>query len=90
LDSQNNYVERLSVDDNDAKNFNILATSLNVLHNYFNDPNEIIFRSVCKFLDISAKLCGFFGDHLAHPLKLFAHLWSPRYVHCTSDCQVSF
>jgi len=80
LDNQNNYVEHLSVDDNGAKNFNILAISLNVLHNCFNDSNEIIFKSVCKFLDISAKLffpCGFFGNHLAHPLKLFAHLWSP-------------
>jgi len=30
---RNNYVER--VDDNVAKSFNILTTSLNVLHNYF-------------------------------------------------------
>jgi len=44
--NQNNYVERLSVDNNAAKNFNILAISLNVLHNYFDDSNKIIFRSV--------------------------------------------
>jgi len=31
-----------------AKCFNILATSLNVLHNYYVGPNEIIFRSVSK------------------------------------------
>jgi len=28
-------VERLSVDDNVAKNFNIIAINLSVLHNYF-------------------------------------------------------
>jgi len=34
LDHQNNYVERLNVDNNDnaAKNFNILIIRLNVLH----------------------------------------------------------
>jgi len=42
---RNNYVERLSIDD-DAKNLNILAISLNVLHNYFDGPNKIIFKSV--------------------------------------------
>jgi len=40
---QNNYVRRSSIDDYAAKNFNILAIGLNVLHNYF-DPNKIIFR----------------------------------------------
>jgi len=29
-----------------AKSFNILATSLNVRHNYFDDSNKIIFRYV--------------------------------------------
>jgi len=43
---QNNYVERLSVEDSIDKNFNILETSLNILHNYFDDPNNIIFKSV--------------------------------------------
>jgi len=33
--NQNNYVKRLSLDDNAATNFNILATGLNVLHNYY-------------------------------------------------------
>jgi len=46
LNHQNNYVERLSVDDDAAKSFNILATSLSVVHNYFDGPNNIIFRSV--------------------------------------------
>jgi len=46
IDYSNNYVERLSVDDNAAKSFNILATSLGVLHNYFDGSNKIIFRSV--------------------------------------------
>jgi len=35
LDHENNNVERLTVDDRIAKNFNIPATSLNVLHNYW-------------------------------------------------------
>jgi len=30
LNHQNNHAERLNVDDNTAKNFNILATSLNI------------------------------------------------------------
>jgi len=33
--NQNNYVKCLNIDDNAAKNFNYLETSLNVLHNYF-------------------------------------------------------
>jgi len=43
---------------NSAKNFVILATSLNVLHNYFDGPNKIIFSDLylAKFLDTSAKL----------------------------------
>jgi len=45
LDHQNNYVERLNVNDKAAKSFNILAISLNILHIYFG-PNTIIFRSV--------------------------------------------
>jgi len=34
-----------SIDDNATKSF-ILAISLNVLRNYFDGPNQIIFRSV--------------------------------------------
>jgi len=56
LDIQNNYVERLSVDDTAAKYFNILATRLSISNNYFNGPNKIIFRcDVAKFLDTSIK-----------------------------------
>jgi len=33
------------IDDNVAKNFSILAISLNVIHNYFDDSNKIIFKS---------------------------------------------
>jgi len=49
---QNNYVEmynnyeHLNLFDNAAKYFNILTISLNVLYNYFDGPNKIIFRSV--------------------------------------------
>jgi len=35
LDYQNNYIGRLKIINNVAENFDILATSLNVLHNYF-------------------------------------------------------
>jgi len=57
LDQKNNCVQRLSVDDNAAKSFNILATSLSTLHNYFDGPNKITFRSISsKFSDTSAKL----------------------------------
>jgi len=45
LDYQNNYVKRMS-DDNAAKSFNILVTSLSILYNYFDDPNRFIFRAV--------------------------------------------
>jgi len=41
LNHQNNYVERLRIG---GKSFNILA-SLNVLHNFFDGPNKIIFKS---------------------------------------------
>jgi len=46
LDHQNNYVARLNVDGKTAKSFNILITNLSVLHNYFDGPNKIIFKSV--------------------------------------------
>jgi len=46
LDHQNNYVKCINIDDNAAKNFNILLASLRVLHNYFDCSNKIIFRSI--------------------------------------------
>jgi len=33
---------------NAAKNFGILTISLNVLHNYFDGPNKMIFRSISR------------------------------------------
>jgi len=42
LDHQNNFVKTLKIISNDAKNFNILATSLSVLHNYL-EFNKITF-----------------------------------------------
>jgi len=44
---QNNYVKRSSVTSKVAKNFDILATSLSVIHNYFDDP--INFSSYLAF-----------------------------------------
>jgi len=42
---------------NDAKNFYILATSLNVIHNYFDDPTKLFLDLyLVKSLNISAKL----------------------------------
>jgi len=41
VEPQNNY--SLSVDDN-LKNFNILATSSSVLHNYFDGSNKMIYK----------------------------------------------
>jgi len=32
-----------------AKNFDILATSLSVLHNYFNNSIKLLFRYPAKF-----------------------------------------
>jgi len=46
---QNNY-ERSNVDDNATKSFNILASSLNVLYNYFDGQNKIIFKFVPRIL----------------------------------------
>jgi len=34
--SENNFFEILEIISNVAKNFDVLATNLNVLHNYFN------------------------------------------------------
>jgi len=39
LNPQNNYVDA-------AESFNILAICLSILHNYFDDSNEIIFRFI--------------------------------------------
>jgi len=41
LNHQNNFVGILKIMSNVAKNFNILATGLNVLHNYFSNSTEL-------------------------------------------------
>jgi len=45
LDRQNNF-GTLKIISNVAKNFNILATSLNVLHNYFDSSTKLLFWSI--------------------------------------------
>jgi len=60
LTHQNNYIERLNINDNARQNFNTLAISLNILHNYFDGP-KIIFRA--KFLNISVKPVFFIYSH---------------------------
>jgi len=42
-------MECINIDDNAEKSFNILAISLNNLHNYFVDPNKIIFSIKLNF-----------------------------------------
>jgi len=39
--SENN-VEYLNINNNAAKSFNILATDLNILHNYFDSPIKLL------------------------------------------------
>jgi len=41
--SKNNFVRTLKIMNNIAKSFNILAISLNVLHNYFNTSTKLFF-----------------------------------------------
>jgi len=43
LKRQNILETFLSVNDNAAKTFNILATNLNILHNYFYEPKTKLF-----------------------------------------------
>jgi len=43
LNHQNNFVGALNIMSNAAKNFDILATSLNVLHNYFDSSIKLFF-----------------------------------------------
>jgi len=42
LDYQNNFVGILKIMSNAAKTFDILATSLSVLHNYFNSSTKLL------------------------------------------------
>jgi len=47
LDHQNNFVGTLKIKSNVAQNFDILATGLSVLHNYyFNNSTKLLFWSV--------------------------------------------
>jgi len=43
LDHQNNFVGTLKIMSNSVKNFDILATSLSVLHNYFDNSTKLLF-----------------------------------------------
>jgi len=45
LDHQNNCVGILKIMSNAAKNFDILAISSSVLHNYFYSSTKFLFRS---------------------------------------------
>jgi len=43
LDHQNNFVGTLKIMSNAAKNVDILAISLSVLHNYFDSSTKLFF-----------------------------------------------
>jgi len=43
LDHQNNFIGTLKIMSNSVKNFDILATSLSVLHNYFDNSTKLLF-----------------------------------------------
>jgi len=45
LDHQSNFIKILKIVSNVAKNFDMLTTSLSVLHNYF-DSTKLFFWSV--------------------------------------------
>jgi len=50
LAHQNNYVENSSMMSNDAKNLDILAINLNILHNYFE-------RDIQRFFLVTSTCC---------------------------------
>jgi len=43
LDHQNNFIGALKIISNVAKNFDILATSFSILHNYFDNSTKLLF-----------------------------------------------
>jgi len=49
LDCQNNFVGTLKIMSNAAKNFDVLATSLSVVHNYFNSSTKLLICIQPKF-----------------------------------------
>jgi len=53
--SENNFIGLLKIMSNAAKNFDNLATSLSVLHNYF-DSSTKFSPYPAKILDLSAKV----------------------------------
>jgi len=54
LDHQNNFVGTLKIMNNAAKIFDILATSLSVLYNYFDSSNFFSDLYPAKILNLSA------------------------------------
>jgi len=83
LACQNNYVGRSDIMSNAAKNFEILATSLN-LYNHFDDPNKIIFRSVSseisRHFNKIVLLCGNHPGNFGEPLwKRCVRTFSPNF-----------
>jgi len=89
LNHQNNFVGILKIIGNAAKNFNILTTSLSVLHNYFDSSTKLLFW-LCiqlKILDLSAKL--FFPCRTKIPLQNSSTNYFP-YKNINCGLQVRF
>jgi len=55
LDHQNNFLGTLKIRSNIAKNSDILATSLSILHKYFDQQNHFSDLYPAKILDLSIK-----------------------------------
>jgi len=49
LNQQNYFIGTLKIMSDAAKNFDILATDLSVLHNYFNSSTKLLFCIQLKF-----------------------------------------
>jgi len=63
VEHQNNHVENSNTMSNSVKNFDILAISLNILHNYFDsltkllsDPAKLFFPCNSKMLSLEYRL----------------------------------
>jgi len=75
-----------NVADNAAKNFNILATGLNVLRNYFDSSNKIIFKPI-KFLNTSTKNFHSFRAHMHIQTRIHRYNHNNMYTEHAIDWQ---
>jgi len=64
--------------DNAAKSLDILATNLNVLHNYFDGSNKVIFRSVSSYFRLNHFVSIILIIFLANLYYNEVHRWPTR------------